>query len=104
MMTNNRREFIKKGSAMAALSVARYQLCCFRSDRSAADKENIKLSGLLSKEYIGDAGIKMCLPISVELKLKKGRWEFGRQLNVLGAVGGIDPRMAGLPEHQAVGL
>ena len=49
-----------------------------------------------SKSYIPDAGIKMCFAYFGGVEAEKRKVEFGRQLNVLGAVGGIDPRMAGL--------
>jgi len=50
----------------------------------------------LSKDYIRDAGIKMCFAYFAGIEAEKRKVEFGRQLNVLGAVSGIDPGMAGL--------
>jgi mannonate dehydratase len=50
----------------------------------------------LSKDYIQDAGIKMCFAYFGGIEAEKRKVEFGKQLNVLGAVGGINPRMAGL--------
>ena len=54
--------------------------------------------GSRSKEYIQDAGIKMCFAYFGGIEAEKRKVQFGRQLNVLGAVGGIDPPMVGLTE------
>lgn len=82
-MKNNRREFLRKGSALAAFSVVGLS--------PAASALSVKL-----KKYIPDAGIKMCFAYFGGIEAEKRKVEFGKQLNVLGAVGGINPRMAGL--------
>lgn len=82
-MKNNRREFIKSGSAFAALAVI-------------GPNTGISELPVRSKKYIPDAGIKMCFAYFGGIEAEKRKVEFGKQLNVLGAVGGINPRMAGL--------
>jgi len=48
-----------------------------------------------SKNYIQDAGIKMCFAYFAGLEAEKRKAEFGKQLNVLGAVGKINPLGSG---------
>src|SRR5512140_3618733 len=97
-MKNNRREFIRKSSAMAALSVAGIGSAASgilgNPSADPAARENIEGS----KEYIQDAGIKMCFAYFGGIEAEKRKVQFGRQLNVLGAVGGIDPSRVGLPD------
>jgi mannonate dehydratase len=106
-MKNNRREFIRKSTAMAALSVAGIGSATSgllgRPDRDSAARENSHGS----EEYIQDAGIKMCFAYFGGIEAEKRKVQFGRQLNVLGAVGGIDPSRVGLSnakpwEYEAV--
>jgi mannonate dehydratase len=104
-MKNNRREFIKKSSALAAISVvgmnsATSGLIARSVDEKAGSKKK-------SDSYIKDAGIKMCFAYFGGIEAEKRKVQFGKQLNVLGAVGGIDPGMAGVPnvnpwEYEAV--
>jgi mannonate dehydratase len=94
-MKNNRREFIKKSTAVAALSVA--GMSSVTSGMMGQAVTKLPGSGSQSKEYIQDAGIKMCFAYFAGLEAEKRKVEFGKQLNVLGAVGGIDTRMAGVP-------
>jgi len=95
-MKNNRREFIKKSTAMAALSIAGMNSATSAlADRSGNEKGQSKRSPE-SKNYIQDAGIKLCFAYFGGIEAEKRKVEFGKQLNVLGAVGGINPRMAGL--------
>lgn len=97
-MNNNRREFIKKTSALAALSLAGI-------GGSGSENVNNEVSNVYSAKsslqrkktaYTQDAGIKMCFAYFGGIEAEKRKVEFGKQLNVLGAVGGINHRMAGL--------
>jgi mannonate dehydratase len=89
----SRREFIKKTSAFAALSIAG-----LNGPVAVDNKENGTYNVPMKKKssYIQDAGIKMCFAYFSGIEAEKRKIEFGKQLNVLGAVGGINPRMAGL--------
>ena len=97
-MKNDRREFIKKTSALAALSIAGVR----SSGPGIVDivGDNMKHpEAVLQKKkpgYVRDAGIKMCFAYFSGIEAEKRKIEFGKQLNVLGAVGGINPGMAGL--------
>lgn len=89
-MKNNRREFIKKSTALAALSIV---------GMNAAKSEMTDRLGVensTSKNYIQDAGIKMCFAYFGGIEAEKRKIEFGKQLNILGAVGGINPQRIGL--------
>ena len=97
-MKNNRREFIRKSSAMAALSVSGMSSATSALLGSPASGSAAKTEGAASKEYIQDAGIKMCFAYFAGIEAEKRKIQFGRQLNVLGAVGGIDPSRIGLPD------
>ncbi len=96
-MNNNRREFIRKSTAVAALSVA--GLSSVTSGLMSQPLSEPKAGDNVArpKDYIQDAGIKMCFAYFAGLEAEKRKVEFGKQLNVLGAVGGIDTQMAGLP-------
>jgi mannonate dehydratase len=95
-MKNNRREFIKKSTALAALSVVGIDRATSEmiGKSDSEDVQSKRSSG--SKKYIQDAGIKMCFAYFGGIEAEKRKMEFGKQLNVLGAVGGINPRMVGL--------
>ena len=89
-MKNTRRDFIAKGSALAAAlytGAAQQFKGPVLSDRSP-----------VLKPYIKDAGIKLCFAYFRGLEAEARKVEFGKQLNVLGAVGGINPRMVGLQD------
>jgi mannonate dehydratase len=96
-MKNNRREFIRKSSAMAALSFAGLSSATSELSGSSVSKGKASVNGSESKEYIQDAGIRMCFAYFGGIEAEKRKVQFGKQLNVLGAVGGIDPGMVGLP-------
>jgi mannonate dehydratase len=96
-MKNSRRDFIRKGSAMAALSVAGVSSATSGLFGSSVNTGKPEVNGLSSKEYVQDAGIKMCFAYFGGIEAEQRKVQFGKQLNVLGAVGGIDPRMVGLP-------
>lgn len=95
-MRNNRREFIKKGTALAALSVVGMGSATSGIVNGSVIEVGQSGKKSKSKTYIPDAGIKMCFAYFGGIEAEKRKVEFGRQLNVLGAVGGINPRMAGL--------
>jgi len=100
-MKNNRREFIKKSTAMAALSVVGMNTVKSEMIDQNVKKEVQKGGGFSSKNYILDAGIKMCFAYFGGIEAEKRKVEFGKQLNVLGAVGGINPQMVGLQNVNA---
>jgi mannonate dehydratase len=93
-MKNNRRQFIKKSTTMAALSVA--GLSSATSELLGSSISQGKENRSQSTGYIQDAGIKMCFAYFAGLEAEQRKVQFGKQLNVLGAVGGIDPRMVAL--------
>lgn len=106
-MKNNRREFIRKSTALAALSVAGLNSSASGLLGSTPAEARAKQSASGPKEYTQDAGIKMCFAYFAGIEAEKRKVQFGRQLNVLGAVGGIDPGRIGLPdakpwEHEAI--
>jgi mannonate dehydratase len=106
-MKNNRRDFIRKSTAMAALSVAGLGSAGTEllgkgvfEERSASKESGVK-------DYVKDSGIKMCFAYFGGIEAENRKVQFGKQLNVLGAVGGIDPRRVGLQnvnpwEYEAV--
>jgi mannonate dehydratase len=97
-MKNNRRDFIMRSTAVAAFSVAGLGSATSELLAGSAVREKPGESAARSREYIPDAGIKMCFAYFGGIEAEKRKVQFGKQLNVLGAVGGIDPRMVGLPE------
>ncbi len=99
-MKNNRREFIRKSTAMAALSVAGLSPGASELLGNSHNQGIAGVSGSPSKEYIQDAGIKMCFAYFGGMEAEQRKVQFGKQLNVLGAVGGIDTRMVSLPNAQ----
>jgi mannonate dehydratase len=97
-MKNNRRDFIKKSSRMAAVSVAGISSITSEiSGTSVNHGEDLKHRSK-AVEYVQDAGIKLCFAYFSGMEAEKRKVQFGKQLNVLGAVGGIDPRPVGLPD------
>lgn len=82
---------------MAALSVAGLSSATSELLGSSVKTGNEGKNRSDSKEYILDAGIKMCFAYFGGLEAEQRKVEFGKQLNVLGAVGGIDTRMVSLP-------
>ena len=92
---------------MAALSVA--GLSSATSELLGNSVSNAKAPGNVHKRnrISPDAGIKMCFAYFAGMEAEKRKVQFGKQLNVLGAVGGINPGMVGLPnakpwEYEAV--
>ena len=97
-MKKNRRDFIRKSTAMAALTLAGVNPAVTELiNSSGRDKiQSEKASRQNRTGYIQDAGIKLCFAYFRGIEAEKRKIEFGNQLNVLGAVGGINPRMVGL--------
>jgi mannonate dehydratase len=93
-MKNNRREFLRKSTSVAALSVL--GMNSVRSEMAdPAFRMGQTGKGYPAKEYIKDAGIKMCFAYFGGLETEKRKAEFGKQLGVLGAVGKISPLVTG---------
>jgi len=94
IMNNDRRSFLKKsGILTAALSLGSL------SGTIPLESVNPDFSGKKKKkrtEYEKDAGMKMCYAYFWGAEAEKRKIEFARQLDVLGAVGGINPGSVGL--------
>ena len=87
-MKDNRRDFIKRGAALAAgLSVG--SVGTSMAAPLVKKAEAAKLS-----EYVKDAGIQLCEAYFSGMNEKK--IALTKQMDVLGAVGGINPKMVGL--------
>jgi mannonate dehydratase len=97
-MKENRRDFIKKSGALTVLSVAGLGRASSALANQTRENHRISERTTLPKktDFIPDAGIKLCFAYFWGMEAEKQKIEFGKQLNVLGAVGGINPRMAGL--------
>ena len=85
-MENNRRDFMKKSASLAALSVAGLNPSLSHSLTKGARPEEV---GLMK-----DAGMQMCLAYFWGIEPRKVA--LAKQMDVLGAVGGINPRMVGM--------
>ncbi len=85
-MENNRRDFMKKSASLAALSVT--------GIHTSFPEPNTK--SLTPKElgFVKDAGMQICLAYFWGIEPHKVA--LAKQMDVLGAVGGINTRMAGL--------
>lgn len=90
---SNRREFLSQGTAMAALSatglVPQFKGLMYQA---GPDPE--------MKTYTPDAGMKLCFAYFRGFPAEARKVEFGKQLNVTGAVSGINPEMAGTPDSK----
>ena len=71
---------------------------------SSPNQGKADVNGSPSKEYIQDAGIKMCFAYFGGMEAEKRKVQFGKQLNVLGAVGGIDPQNGWSAKCKTVGI
>ncbi len=91
MKKSNRRDFLRTSAALTAVTIA-------GAKSSAAFVDNTVHAGPGRANYEPDAGIKLCFAYFWGIQGEKRKIEFGRQLNVLGAVGGINPGMAGLKD------
>lgn len=94
-MKNNRRDFIKKSTtAAASLSLGSVGVAgagAFLTSSKHKGKFGLHDEGT---NYIKDAGMKMCLAYFAGKEPR--RIELARQMGVLGAVGGINPKMVGM--------
>ena len=79
--------------SVAGLSSATSELLGSSVKQGNEGKNRIRIKGI----YYRMQGLKCVLHILEDLEAEKRKVEFGKQLNVLGAVGGIDPRMVSLP-------
>ncbi len=91
-MCNNRRAFIKKSAALAALSMT--------GAGSLEAGENKKHG--LNPEFEKDLGMQMCL--AYFWGIEPGKVALAKQMDVLGAVGGINPVMVGMKSANAYDL
>ena len=94
-MKDNRRDFIKKSASVSA-SLSIGTMGAFATDKH---KRNEKYSSSLKERkektnYIKDAGMKLCLAYFAGKEPR--RIELAKQMGVLGAVGGINPKMVGI--------
>lgn len=87
-MKKSRREFIT-GTGMAAFAAGLLPGSLY-AGRPLLSPD--------TKKYIPDAGIKLCFAYFGGIVAERRKVEFGRQLNVLGAVGGINPSMVGMKD------
>jgi mannonate dehydratase len=92
-MKNNRRGFIKKSASLAAaLSIGGLHSAIAKPQPARARAE----WGSMAK----DAGMEMSTAYFAGIENSKHLIELAKQMGALGAVAGINPRMAGLPEVQ----
>ncbi len=94
-MKNNRREFLRKSASVAVLSVFGITPVLSETTDLSFKREGLTGKSSPSKNYVKDAGIKMCFAYFGGLEAEKRKAEFGKQLNVLGAVGKISPLVSG---------
>lgn len=89
----NRRDFIKSSAGIVLSAAA---AGAFPGMSPAVKRKSVN-----TKNYEHDAGIKLCFAYFRGMEAESRKVQFGRQLNVLGAVGGINPAMIGLPGTKA---
>ncbi len=93
-MKEDRRKFIRKSIALAAIGstgLNPYEYGMLSSGSNLG--KGLKKS---KSSYVQDAGIRLCFAYFRGIEAERRKIAFGRQLNVLGAVGGINPAMVGL--------
>ncbi len=95
-MRDNRRDFLKKSTSLVtALSFGGMGAAAAMGSAEPADKKDfLKKQGKLKTNYVKDAGMKFCLAYFAGKEPR--RIELAKQMEVLGAVGGIDPKMVGM--------
>lgn len=93
-MKDNRRDFIKKSASVAAsLSIGTMgAIAANTPNRYTKNNDDAALKS--NVEYLKDGGMKLCLAYFAGKEPR--RIEFAKQMEVLGAVGGIDPKMVGM--------
>ena len=94
-MNDNRRDFIKKSASVAAsLSIGTMDALATGTHKRK-EKTDDSLNGRKEKiNYIKDAGMKLCVAYFAGKEPR--RIALAKQMEVLGAVGGIDPKMVGM--------
>jgi mannonate dehydratase len=92
-MDTNRRKFLKKTASLAALSVAGINGCTSTSGE-VRDGNHAERDRNFPESWEKDAGMQMCLAYFWGIEPYKVA--LAKQMNVLGAVGGINPGMVGL--------
>lgn len=88
-MTRNRRGFIKKSASLAALSVAGV-------NGIPSESTTPKRDSTTAAQPLKDAGMQLCEAYFFGMQPQK--IALAKQMDVLGAVGGINPGMVGLKE------
>ena len=99
-MKDNRRDFIKKSASVAAsLSLGTMGAA---SAANLYNKHSKKAGSSYSKntvvDYAKDGGLKLCLAYFAGKEPRK--IELAKQMGVLGAVGGINPKMVGMDDKK----
>jgi mannonate dehydratase len=96
-MNNNRRDFLKKSASIAALSLTGINGC---TPASSENEDQAQLTAEKKEKIniVKDAGMQMSLAYFWGIEPR--RVALAKQMDVLGAVGGINPRMAGLSNVQ----
>lgn len=95
-MKGKRRDFIKKSAAtIASLSIGTSAAVSALNFNNRSQKNNSVFKRSASNiNYVKDAGMKLCLAYFAGKEPRK--IELAKQMGVLGAVGGIDPKMVGM--------
>ncbi len=93
-MKDSRRNFLKKSASLTALSAAGISAAHTGTPDVAARDKREKFSELKDEEFIRDAGMRLCLAYFWGIEPRKVT--LAKQMNVLGAVGGISPHMVGM--------
>ena len=94
-MKNNRRDFIKKSTtAAASLSLGSVGVASAGGFLTNSKQNGINDNRDKATDYVKDAGMKMCLAYFAGKEPRK--IELAKQMGVLGAVGGISPKMVGM--------
>ena len=94
-MKNNRRDFIKKSTtAAASLSLGSVGVASARGFLTSSKHNGKSSVHDKATDYVKDAGMKLCLAYFAGKEPRK--IELAKQMGVLGAVGGISPKMVGM--------
>lgn len=93
IMKDNRRDFIKKSASVAA-SLSLGTLGAVAAVDSSSNNSRHPKVPKDKVDYVKDAGMKMCLAYFAGKEPRK--IELAKQMGVLGAVGGINPKMVGM--------
>ncbi len=96
-MKDNRRHFIKKSASVAAsLSLSTMGVAAADLHGRSAKNNSSSKDFKEKTDYVKDAGMKMCLAYFAGKEPR--RIELAKQMGVLGAVGGISPKMVGMDD------